>query len=284
MHKTIFKGAVFLLFSAIALFLYFPAAKAGLVYDFIDWTTIYFANGIHGFKQLFGDMGMHPLYHLIFFGIYKMAGLNWLVWFVIFLLLHVLNAFLSFKLFSRLFEKIQINNASQIALFGSILFLISPYQTEAVVWKATIHYLTATFCILLALVFLLKYLETPANKYLWAVYICQFVALFSLEIGFSIPLLSLIMFVWCNARREPIVKSVTKVFLPQAVVMGIYFVSTKFFFGKWIGHYGAATHLNFSVALLTAALNKYLLKFIFFFQFVKYERRMLLLSIYTLLL
>ena len=55
-----------------------------------------------------------------------------------------------------------------------------------------------------------------------------------------------------------------KISLPQFVLMGGYFLLNKWMIGRWVGHYGAATHLKFSLATMSDTLLKYSVKYFFF--------------------
>ena len=55
-------------------------------------------------------------------------------------IMHFINASLAYILFKSLYTAFSIKYAKHIALAGAALFLLSPYQTENVLWAATIHY------------------------------------------------------------------------------------------------------------------------------------------------
>jgi hypothetical protein len=266
----------FLLFWLSAVILYWPAHNSMFVYDFIGWTINYDATGWKGFFNQFGDKGIHPFYHLVFFGLYKCFHLNHLAWFTVFITLHATNALLSFTFFSILFRRYHLHQGDSIAFWGSLFFLLSPYQTEPVIWGATVHYLFTTALILLCLIVCLKYIRNGSIGLLALIHAIYFVALFSLELSFSIPFL-LLFLVFAGSKsifgKIGSFQFVFRVILPQLLWLPAYFLITRIFLGKWIGHYGAAAHLNFSLSLIIGNLNKYLLKLAFFVQFVNYDTR-----------
>lgn len=267
---------VLLIYFAIALIFYFPSWQSGLTWDFIGWLVEYKTEGIQGFLHLFNDRGLHPLYQAAFFGVYKLFGAHPFGWFLLFLILHVFNATLSFIFFSRLFKKCGVLNSNAVAFFGALFFLVSPYQTEVVVWKATIHYLTTTACILSALIFSLDYAQKGDWKYLATVFLLYFTGLFSLEIAISLPfLLCLIVLL----PRKGIFGKVTarefllRLVMPQLLMIPIFFLLSKLLLGRWVAHYGARAHLNFSDVLIVGNFNRYLLKYLVFMQFFGYPIR-----------
>ncbi|HWB63869.1 MAG TPA: hypothetical protein VG603_10190 [Chitinophagales bacterium] len=279
MYRAIKSVTIFGVFFAIAIALYWPACHAGMVHDFISWALAYKLQGIQGMRHQFGDQGLHPLYHLVFFCLYKAIGLNSIAWFFVFLFLHVFNATLSFSFFQLLLSRSSIRHASLISFFGALFFLISPYQTEPVVWKATIHYLTTTALVLMALMFALKYMQDGEVKNLILLHLCYLLALFSLEIAFSIPLLLFVLSQFWDRRIFGGVSAfqfTLRVVVPQLLVIPEYFLLSKIILGNWIGHYGAAAHLNFSPVILSSHLNGYLAKYLLFFQFAGFQKRQLL--------
>ncbi len=274
--KKFFNALVLFLFWALALLLYFPARNSMFVYDFIGWIQRYQTEGWGGFIHQFGDKGLHPFYQFFFFSIWKIFGLNSIAWFFIFVSFHVCNAFLTFLFLSNLSAEMKIKGGSSVALFGSFFFLISPYSTEPVVWGATIHYLTTTACGLLILILMLRYLQTGTVCLLICIHVLYFIALFSLEIAFSIPFLVVIIISFLDSdifKKVSRDSLLVRVVLPFFLWIPVYFLGTKLFLGKWIGHYGAQTHLDFSWGLVVGNLNKYLADFLWFLQYADYERR-----------
>jgi len=53
----------------------------------------------------------------------------------------------------------------------------------------------------------------------------------------------------------------TRISLPQLGLIGGYFSLNKWMIGHWVGHYGAATHLKFSLAKMSSTLLKYSIKY-----------------------
>ena len=55
-----------------------------------------------------------------------------------------------------------------------------------------------------------------------------------------------------------------------------YFLLNIFLFHSLVGHYGAATHLNFSPQLIVSNFSKYFLKFLCFSQFMAYPHKQII--------
>lgn len=267
---------VFFLFTVVALVLYFPTAGAGFVTDQIGWFEQYNLYGWKGLSSAFGDRSAHFVYHLFGFTMWKLFGMNDYAWMSVFVLLHALTATLAFHLFAIVFKKVIPERAEDVALAGAFLFLINPYQTEVLVWYACIHYLVCSALCLTALTQFIRYAETGENRYAVVFYAFFIPAVFTLEISFSLPLI-VTLFIMFLPAAENIYKSRRWLFilfvLPSVLVVVFYFLINKLLRGNFAGHYGAATHFNFDIALLAANFAKYSAKVFALAQFWPYEWR-----------
>jgi hypothetical protein len=274
------KYLLFPSFYLIALILYFPAKDGMLTSDFYNWVYLYKNQPISELLTCYGYPGLHQLYHLPFFLAYKFFGLNSTFWLLLFVFIHAINTYLLYLWASIWLKKISKNN--YWAIFTALLFLISPFQTEAVAWGATIHYLTITSLFLLSLITLMKFLESGKKTY-WFWFITTFtLSLFTMEQSFLFPLsyLALAMVV-LDKTKSNINKVLISVLLPSIVIFAIYFGLSKVVFGNFIGHYGAEEHLKFDFFLILNNLYYYFLKFFTFFRYLPEQLKPILLSIFT---
>ena len=283
MTKQVSALFVFLFFWLTAFALYFNTAGAGFVTDEIGWLQTYKATGWHGIFTAFGDKSLHFVYHLVGFSFWKIFGLNGFAWMVVFVTLHAGIALLSFLVFKELLTKENISSGALIAFAGSLLFVVSPYQTEPLVWYACIHYLVCSFLLLLSFCFLLLYLRKQQQKFIAAFYLTYIVAVFTLEISFAFPVILLLFFafwpskIFVGASRIRLIKILV---LPSFGLLLFYFLLSKILRGSIVGHYGAAQHLNFSIPLLMSNLSKYCAKIFLLTQFIPYEKRILLYQLF----
>ncbi len=197
--------------------------------------------------------------------------------------LHALNAFLSYKLFSQLLRPVTSRHFQSASFFGSVAFLLSPYQTEAVVWTACVHYLVTTGLLLSSWLLMLKYFHNPRPIFVLPFYLLFLLSLFALEIALAFPLMLFIfMLFWPSAvfKTQSRARALAAFVLPLLFLTAVYFLLNKLLLGSWVGHYGASTHLNFSPALLASNFNKYVAKYLAFAQFFPYGTRR---KIYSLL-
>jgi len=267
---------LFIAYWCIAFAFYFKTAGAGFVTDEIGWLQNYEATGWKGVFNAFNDRSLHFFYHTVGFSLWKLFRFNGFAWMTVFISLHAAIAILSFRIFERIFSNLEIASATFIAFMGSLLFAVSPYQTEPLVWYACIHYLVASFLLLLAFNIVLKYLQQPNSQLITGFYVCFFISLFTLEISFTFPIILLLLFLFAPSKvlygRER--GRLIKIFIaPSAALLAFYFLLSSVLRGSAVGHYGAAEHLNFNIPLLMGNLGKYISKLFFLSQFIAYEIR-----------
>ncbi len=267
---------VFFIFWLTTFVLYFKTIGAGFVTDQIGWLNSYNSMGWKGIFSAFGDKSLHYIYHLAGFLTWKLFGLNGTGWMLTFISLHAGTAFLSYKTFKILFSKEGIRFNTPIAFAGALLFIVSPYQTEPLVWYACIHYLLCSLLLFSAFLFLLAYLQQNEKKFIAAFYITFFLSLFTLEISFSFPIILLAFFLFWPAGimgNKPRISLIKTFVAPSFVLLVLYFILSKILRGSAVGHYGTSAHLNFSIPLLLGNLNKYVAKLLLLTQFMDYEIR-----------
>jgi len=145
-------------FLSLTLCFYLPTLQAGFVTDVTSGVERIQGQPFHNIIYSFGFPALNQLSILGFYLLYTLFGLNGWPWYLVFGGLHALNAFLSFMLFSRLFQYFTIKQGTSISLMGALFFLLSPYQTEVLVWRACLNYLLVTTFILGSLWCLIQYL------------------------------------------------------------------------------------------------------------------------------
>ncbi|MBP7389464.1 MAG: hypothetical protein KA841_03610 [Chitinophagales bacterium] len=269
MHKGI---RIFAFFFIAVWLLFRHTAGAGFVTDHIGWLYQYEAQGAAGLLRAFDDKSFHFVYHLAGFLLWKLAGFNGEMWMLVFAALHAAVASLGMLVFSQFLKNENVPRAQSIAFFGSLLFLIIPYVTEVLVWYACIHYLLCSFLLLMSFYSMQQYLQRQGKYYLAAFYSTFFVAVFTLEISFSFPMIvaAYVLFAKNSNQR---MKTLVLLVAPLLVMLAIYLGLNQYLHGSAIGHYGASTHLNFSLDLLIGNLCKYGAKLFVYTQFLDYDNR-----------
>jgi hypothetical protein len=274
---------IFFAFWLITLAFYFKTRGAGFVTDEIGWLQSYKEIGWRGIFNAFNDKSLHYVYHLFGYALWKLFGLNGFGWMMAFVALHAAVATASYKVFKEIFSFTEVPSSSLAAFAGSLLFVVSPYQTEPMVWYACIHYLVCSFFLFLAFRFLLIYLREKRKRFIAAFYLCFFPALFTLEISFTFPVILFLFFlfgperIFRNAGRIAPVKIFV---LPSLGLLICYLLLSSILRGSMVGHYGAAQHLNFNIPLITGNFAKYISKIFFLTQFASFDKRHALYSIF----
>lgn len=268
-----FQNVFFFLFALVAsLLIYSRTVGAGFVTDEIGWFLQYQSLGWQGVFFAFNDKALHFVYHIMGFSLWKIFGFNGAAWMIVFASLHALVTLLSFSVFMKMLQREGVQNATNIASTGALFFLFSPYATEAVVWYACIHYLVCSVLLLLAFEQVLKYIQKGQAGALLLFYALFLLSVFTLEISFSFPLLIAAYLLFgkgITARKQKIVTLV----LPSFALVGFYFCMSSLLRGSAVGHYGAATHFNFSIPLLVGNWTKYSAKIFLYTQFLPYNIR-----------
>lgn len=247
----------------------------GMVFDFNGW-LLRFENGtiIDALKG-FGYFGLHQVENVAFFTLYKLFGVNYWGWYVVFSVLHAISAFTLFYLIKSLLNFFKFNHPFQIALLSSLLFFISPMAVETVSEKVNIHYFTATISILLGLLSLLKYFIHHKKRYLWLNILCFSVALFSLEISYTYPFVHLLFcFLFfsytTDFKLENKFKLLSIAFYPFLLII-CYLLLHKLLLGSFVGHYGSEVHLKMNLSEIFSTVFRYFLSYFAFFNYWDYN-------------
>ncbi|MBK9336274.1 MAG: hypothetical protein IPM98_06680 [Lewinellaceae bacterium] len=254
--------ALGLFFVLLALVVYWPTRHAGFVMDWLGWQYAYDRGGWAGVPGSFGYPGLHPVLHLGNYTLYWLFGANSPVWYGVFAVLHGLNAWLLARLALRLPLQVSAPQRLFIGAASGLLFLLSPYAAEVVVWRVCLHYLLALLFALLAMHRTLDYLSQPGKRTWWQIQVLVLLALFTFEWSLVIPVLLLaLVLVWFFAEKtRPPLSLPGRLFAPQVGLWALYFLLNKIKIGDWVGHYGADTHLNIQPKYMMANMLRYVVK------------------------
>ncbi|MBK9328849.1 MAG: hypothetical protein IPM95_05910 [Sphingobacteriales bacterium] len=232
--------------------------------------TLFYLNQIQqsGWKGFFTSYNMIFLWHvpsLIYYMNYKLFGLNWMGWHIVFSALHSLNAWLIFIILGKL---LSVANR-KLSFLAAFLFLISPFQTEVVAWGGTLHYLLIVTFLLAGIIALINYLETKKSIHIVWYHLFFACSLSCFEQAFLFPVL-FGLFAWSFTVKNDICVNLKefsyKFLLINILFIAGYFVMTKLTYGIWIAHYGASTHAVFNPMSMYECLLNYTWKFLFFYR------------------
>ncbi len=278
------KSNQFFLFALLFLFvliIYFPAHQAGFVTDFLGWQNKFNQEPITGALTTFGWHANQQASVFFFYLLYKLFNLNGWPWYISFTLLHTINGFLSYRLFCRILKECSVSNASITAFIGTLLFLLSPYQAEVLVWRVCVHYLLSTLCILLVLTLTWNFLQTRKGKDLWWMQVIFLLSLFTLEITLITPVMIFVLVIIHHSifnKGTMTWRNILILLAPQIIFIGGYFVINKLILGQWVGHYGADTHFRLSFHDIFSNYFRYLFKYLFFTRYFEHSLKMKIFS------
>lgn len=268
----------FILFLLVACAFYYKASNALLIDDGIAGLVKFENMGYRGFLTSFGFTSLYYFHDFFNLLVYLIVGKSSFGWFAVMVTLHSFNAMLSFSVFQKFYSMVETKNAGLIALTGSVLFLLSPYQTENVVWAATLHYSIAMCIFLVSSGMLLDnlkagHIETKTVLIILALFI---VSLLTLEISLVFPFAYACLagaVIWNKKSTVKFTQLITRFILPLLGVIAIYFIATRVIKGHWIPHYGETHLLNNTIKSYSINTARYLLKLSAFIHYADYPIR-----------
>ncbi len=268
--------SVFALLLALTQLFYFQTRYAGFVTDFTglaarletgDWTDIF---------SSFGFPALHPALFSFFYFFYKSFGPDGLGWHAVHTIMHAANALLLFAVVERLLTIFRFERAVWPALAAAVFFLLSPNQTEVVVWRVCFNYLMACALALFTVYFLLKELELPSARSRYFGLAAFALGLFTFELTLVVPFIcAAIAAVVAVEHQEKnrFARVLRQFIIPQLALVALYFVLTKWSLGVWVGYYGAETHLRFPLAEVLGNFFRYGIKTLFFVRFFEHPTK-----------
>ena len=276
MLKNISHKYILLLYVFISLVVYYATEGAGMIFDFNGWTAHYVNGSYKDVLNSFGYQGLHQIEQLAFFSIYKLVHFNTFGWYFIFAFLHGVAAFVSYVFIEKWLGTCKINKNKNIAILSSFLFLISPFASDTVVNKITIHYLLVNIFLFGALYLLVIYYEKEKNKYLLSLLLLFILALFSLEISYIFPVLFSIIWVslfYFNNKLKFSKKLLIPIIFPFLLLFSFLFLH-KLLLGSFVGHYGSDVHLKFNFSEVYSTVVRYFASYIVLFDYWNYKYKL----------
>lgn len=275
--KTLLGNKIFQLcaFLIASVLYYLPTQRYGMVHDFLGWIIKYQNGSWSDVWTGFGYYGLHPIFHIINYGTFRVFGPDQLSWCIVFALLQGLTSFLLFSTLHEIFRKFHISQAWLIALLASVCFMIGPYQTETVTWKACMHYILSAMFFLLALRCLMSHMWNGRGRYMIVLHHILFIAsLLTLEINLVTPFVLMALSIACMRTDDWSMKDyLIKFFVPHFIIIVLYFAANKFLLGDWVGHYGVEKHFNMDAKLIVSNGFSYFFKYLGLVHFWSFKSR-----------
>ncbi|MBI4946955.1 MAG: hypothetical protein HY840_11220 [Bacteroidetes bacterium] len=208
-----------------------------------------------------------PLLQLL----YKVFGMSSVCWILTSTLLHAVNAFLVFLIARKLLTLFFHKQETVIAFFSALAFLISPYQTEYVVWMPLLFRgLFHAFVTFMGFYFFILFLSATSVKKLIVIQLLFLLGIFSYEFTIICPLIYIVLFLLfrrTNKTSISIKQLFTQVIVVQLFFIAVFFIACKIWSGHWFWHGGTVESITQSTDYAKTFL-KYLAKFFLFYRYL----------------
>ena len=273
--KNLFRNKPDIVVFFVFLFLGFIAYRSTFgIYIPADNYYTFFLFEKHGLRGIIESIRITQPYlvstPLLFF-LFKLFGLNSFCWIGFSVFLHVINSFLVYFLCSGLQKLFFSQSKKGVSFFSGLLFLLSPYQTEAVLWSPTdFVILVSTSFILIACSFLSCYFNYKKSLHLLLFHFSFLFAVFSFESTFFFPAVSLLLFLSLRVKNETLISFkhfLLKIFIPQIAFIFTYFLLCRLWYGHWLWH-DESLHIAISPVLYVGTFLKYLAKFFILYRYL----------------
>ncbi|PZF73808.1 hypothetical protein [Taibaiella soli] len=238
------KGYLYALYWIILFILYLPAAKAGFVKDFTGWLAdLRESSFIDHINR--SHFTVHSLYQFTQFCtwlLYQFVGANPWGWHLIHVSMHALNCTLLYAIVSGLCTDTGLKNGNWIAFGGTLLFCVSPYVSEVIVWESAFHFLLGLFLLLVILYQAQQFIRTGKAKHALIAGFVFLLSTFSIELFYVTPwmVLSLGFFYSLGTGRDKstLRRIILFFVLPELLLFGVNLAVFRLMYGTWFAHIG----------------------------------------------
>jgi hypothetical protein len=248
--KWMFLTVLFL----IGLVLYSITLNVGFFSDDYGFIEEIQKHNWDSFGRNFGDKFFIPVSHTFGFLLYKITFGSAVLMHLVQVIIHVLVCFQLYLLINELGIRLdKTSKAIQLGALAAVIFLVHPFQTEAVVWLAAKSYGYGLLFSLLSIRYLFK-----SGKYdLLKSLAFLFVAIHCKESAYFIPLTILAL---CTLVKIKIQKNW---FIGWGILILISVLLRYAALGEWVGGYGSEVHGNLNPLRLLVTLLEYAFKFLY---------------------
>lgn len=235
---------VFALLWLILFILYYPAAKAGFIEDYLGWvynvTTMPFWDYVNRTQSSIASF--YQFTQIVTYVLYQLLGnSNW-GWHIVHISLQAANGLMLFTIFKNILIDSKVKQAIGISLAAVVLYTVCPHISEVVVWEPAFHYLQGFLLILLILSCVQKFLNTSKVKYAWWAGLLYFLSTFSLEIFYLTPWFVFTLAVYYRLGLQydkTVFKKVLLYFtIPQMLLFTMHILLLQHFYHLPFAHIG----------------------------------------------
>lgn len=264
-----------LVFVLLALAVYFPTRDAGYSSDYFGYLDAYKHNEWKDIIRVFHYGSLLYLLHYVSYFLIHYFGPENLGFYLLASALHGLNGFLLLKYAKRLLALCRVE-VPLLPAAAALLYILNPYLSEGLTWKACIHYPMVVTFILLALNQYALLLSGGRGRHRILAILFFMLSCFTLEFGMFVPgcfAFMLFLAAWLKKDVALLKREILLTWLPCLLFLILYLFMNKLMLGVFIGHYKAESHLAFGLHSFIYIV-KALVKALFFARHLPHEWKM----------
>lgn len=240
-----------------------------------------FETFIDGKYAWFSNYNYDSYYYIYFFLLrcfYELFGMHHLPWFLLFSFLQALNVSVYFYFSLLFFQKIawQKKQSLLAAMATSLLFLFSPYNSENIIWAATLHYNISFLCLFICLIQLFLYANKVQEwtKHLFFFYITFIISLFTFELSLFYPFIFIAL---VFLLKRTLATQLKKTMLYFSIIPLLFSIAYIFFLyyqkHTWVPHAQQSLLQHFRLIHTVEVGIQHWLKIIFGIHFLSFPWR-----------
>ncbi len=269
--NTLRAASPFLIFWVLTQAFYWPTWDAGFVVDFTGLLYRFDGSTAADIWNCFGFPALQQALNAILYGFYQAFGITPIAWYLLFTSLHALNGWLLYR-FSQSFLRLHGHSSPDwISVPAVLLFLLSPYQSEPVTYRACLSFLLSGTITIGSLNLAMSWLQAPRNGRLAALLLLLAVGLFTFELQLVLPVLLTLLLLFSPQARAYRGRAFRQMLLPSYAIVLAYLGLNRLLLGSWVGHYGSEVHLRFPAGEMVGNAFRYALKTLFWVRDYPHE-------------
>ncbi|OFX17345.1 MAG: hypothetical protein A2033_16685 [Bacteroidetes bacterium GWA2_31_9] len=263
--KKHFSLFFFLSLFLFILLLYYPSLNIFFFSDDFFWIQQYLNKGILDIKNNFEDDFFLPFSHILQILEINIFGINPTLIHLLNYAILLLSGYFIYKNLIILFSHFSFENKNSIAIYSSLFFIVSPYNTEVINWFTAQSYMFSSLFFLISFYFYIKFKISQKSNFLIVSLIILLLSFLSKEIS-VFNILFFFGFEFLIFKNE--LKNKIKVCIYLILPFIIYFTLRVWLLKGFIGGYGVSTHMNFSLSLLFHNFVSYNAKFLLLYRYL----------------
>lgn len=230
--------------------LYLPAARAGFVSDFTGWLDQIRNHSFNEYinRTNFKVVSLYQFTQLVTWVYYQLFGVNAWMWHLLFITMHAFNASIIYKICAGMLQDAKVVHYKAPVLIGCVLFCVTPYVSEVIVWEPSFHYLLGLMLLLVILLLVRRYIYAPKKMYVAMVLVLYALSTHSLEVFYVTPWFALLLAVFYKYQspegKEAWMGVVKWLFVPMLLLFILRLVEYRVLHGDWVSRIGSETVLS----------------------------------------